>query len=271
MGKRLLQQTKKGSNMVLFRILTVLIAIYAFYLYNFRLSAGMLPVWMVLLFASLLMSFEKINAFILSFPFLKGLIVFGLVVFLIVELFIIRAGFEADISDESDYIVVLGAKVNGERMSRALRYRAEVALEYLELHEETKAVLSGGQGSDEGISEAEAIRRYLVAEGIDETRLIMEDQSTSTVENLTYSKVLIINDLSYSNEEAGLEMEDILEHTDILVVSSRFHLFRSKIIGNRLGLDIQGIGAKSFPLLLPNYYLREFFGVVATVFFGYND
>ena len=83
-----------------------------------------------------------------------------------------------------DYLIVLGAHVDGERLTKALYERVRKALEYLETHPETKAVLSGGKGKGEAISEAEAMRRYLIRKGISPERLLLEEKSVNTL-NLT--------------------------------------------------------------------------------------
>ena len=87
-----------------------------------------------------------------------------------------------------DYIIVLGAHVDGTRMTLALLERARRALLYLEENPATRAVLSGGKGDGENISEAEAMYRYLTSYGIDGNRLILEEESTSTKENLEFSR-----------------------------------------------------------------------------------
>ena len=87
-----------------------------------------------------------------------------------------------------DYIIVLGAHVDGTRMTLALLERARRALLYLEENPGTKAVLSGGKGDGENISEAEAMYRYLTGHGINGDRLMREEESTSTKENLEFSR-----------------------------------------------------------------------------------
>ena len=74
-------------------------------------------------------------------------------------------------SENLDYLVVLGAQVNGTKLSNSLRLRVERAGEYLEENPETKAVLSGGKGTGEDITEAEAMYRYLEKKGISPERL----------------------------------------------------------------------------------------------------
>ena len=81
------------------------------------------------------------------------------------------------IKENLDYIIVLGAHVNGVRLSKALLERTRRALEYLEKNPKTRAVLSGGQGEGETISEAEAMRRYLEDHGLSRVRLILVARS----------------------------------------------------------------------------------------------
>lgn len=116
-----------------------------------------------------------------------------------------------------EYLIVLGAHVDGTRLTLALLERTRRALQYLEKNPDTKAVLSGGKGEGEDISEALAMRKYLVAHGIDPERLILEERSTSTAENLKFSLELI-----------GLD------HS-VGVVTNHFHVFRGTAIGRKCG------------------------------------
>ena len=96
---------------------------------------------------------------------------------------------------DADYIIVLGSKVNGTKPSYSLQYRIDKAAEYLKSHEKTIAIVSGGQGKGEDISEALAMKQGLIKQNIAEDRIIMEDKSTSTDENITFSKPLIPADM----------------------------------------------------------------------------
>ena len=145
-----------------------------------------------------------------------------------------------------DYIIVLGAKVNGTQPSGALRNRIDVANEYLQSNPETLVIASGGQGPDEGISEAECIRRRLLQYGIDESRIIMEDASTSTYENLAFSLSLI----DVKAPSVGL-------------VTNNFHVYRSmKIAGNFPGYRFCAVPVSTSLLSFPHYMLREFCATV---------
>lgn len=151
-----------------------------------------------------------------------------------------------------DYIIVLGAKVNGTSPSGALRNRIDVAGEYLKNNPDTLAIASGGQGPDEGISEAECIRRGLIQRGIDESRIIMEDKSTSTLENLTFSLSLIEKDFS-----------------SIGLVTNNFHVYRSMKIAETFENHIfSAVPVATSPISFPHYMLREFCAVVVGMITG---
>lgn len=150
-------------------------------------------------------------------------------------------------------VVILGCQVRGEELSRMLTDRANRAIEYLNENPNSVCVASGGQGEGESISEAEAIRRYLIANGISEDRIYIEDKSTSTYENITYSAEII--------KEKGL-------CTDIVVASDNFHQLRASIFAERNGLKSSPIGTNTWIFLLPGYWAREVLAIVKAVVFG---
>jgi len=139
------------------------------------------------------------------------------------------------------HIIVLGAQVKGERPGLSLLKRLDEAYLYLEENPETKAVLSGGQGPGEDISEAECMRRYLTEKGIDASRLIMEEHSTSTYENIKFS---------------AEKIRDI--EANIGVISNDFHIFRAVRIARKQGLvNACGIAAATEPVMQIHFFLRE--------------
>lgn len=148
---------------------------------------------------------------------------------------------------ENATVVVLGCKVNGERASLMLTERLEAAYSYLNENEEVKCILSGGQGADENISEAECMYRYLVDKGIDEERLYKEENSTSTRENIVFSKEII--------EQYGLSSK-------LAIVTNEFHEYRAGKVAASVGLEAGAVSAKTAWWLLPTYYVRELFGIV---------
>lgn len=142
---------------------------------------------------------------------------------------------------EREYLIVLGAHVRGQRMSKALYERVHTAWEYLRDHPRTKAVLSGGQGEGEEITEARAMEKYLLAKGIAKERLLLEEHSTNTTENIRYSLAMI---------------KDCQK--PIGVVTNHFHVFRGCAIARKAGCrDVTGIPAPYRSIRLLWYIPRE--------------
>lgn len=140
-----------------------------------------------------------------------------------------------------DTLVVLGAGLRPDGYpSEALRFRLEAAIEYLGDNPETQCIVSGGQGYGEPCSEAEAMGEYLVARGIDEGRIVREELSGTTAENVRNSAELVA---------AG---------STVGIVTNDFHLYRALRIAEKNGLaGASGLAAPSNPLYLPQSALRE--------------
>lgn len=162
-----------------------------------------------------------------------------------------------------EYVIVLGAQVRGTKPSRALKKRLERTAEYAVENPDTVFILSGGQGSDEDISEAECMYQYLVRAGVDEERLIKEGRSTSTEENLRFAAELIRN---RSDGAADGKADVIVGAADdnsgirvpVGVLSNSFHIYRALILAQQLGYtDVSGIAAPSAPLMMPHNIVRE--------------
>ena len=176
------------------------------------------------------------------------LIAFLFFSFLIIERLILHEGKKKE-DKEADYLIVLGARLYGDIPSPALLERLKTARDYLIDHEEAKVIVSGGKGTDEKIAEAAAMEKYLIEEGIKADRIIVEDQSTSTFENIKFSK------------EKIKEVEKI-ENIDLLLVTNKFHIFRAKLIAKRLGIKAYGLPAKIPPSIIIPSYIREYFAVI---------
>ena len=144
-------------------------------------------------------------------------------------------------------LIVLGCKVNGERPSRMLAERLEAAYEYLSENPDSKCVVSGAQGPDEGISEAECMYRYLIDKGIDKNRIYKEDRSKSTRENLAYSLEII--------KENGL-----IE--TCAIATNDFHEYRASLIARDMGIKTYSVPGKTRFTELPPYFVREIFAIV---------
>ena len=183
------------------------------------------------------------------------LLILGLLAACVTEVFIIRASF-GSAETACDYLVVLGAKVNPHGPSLALRNRIDAACDYLTAHPDAIAILSGGQGSDEPMTEAQCMWEQLVARGIDPARLWLEDRSTNTWENMKFSRELLEANTGSAPEKIAL-------------VSSEFHLFRAQLFARRFGFDAVGVPASTtLPVLKVNYFLREAVAVWYYLIFG---
>lgn len=177
-----------------------------------------------------------------------ALVCLGLMYFCLVELPIISNA-RTDKEPERKYLVVLGAAVHGSMPSLSMTHRLEGALDYLEAYPDSVAIVSGGQGQGEDISEAQAMYDWLTARGVAPERVIMENRSTSTMENLEFSYRII--------RELGDSPED-----NVAIVSSSYHLYRAKQMSKMLGVTAAGVaGAPDYPLLTLNFFIREAFGV----------
>ena len=150
------------------------------------------------------------------------------------------ANYKAD--DGAQTVIVLGCKVYGTKPSRYLKNRCKKAAEYLEENPDAVAVLSGGQGYDEDISEAQCMENVLTKLGIDKSRLIKEEKSTSTSENIAFSKAVI--------EKKGLSKS-------VLVVTNEFHEYRAKLICDKNGLDFHSSCSHSSFYTFLTYHTRE--------------
>lgn len=187
---------------------------------------------------------------------IRYIIYTGLLLFIAVEATIIYTGQNRDLG-QSDYIIVLGAGLKGERMTLSLKERVEKSLECAKDNKNSYIVLSGGQGPGESISEAQAMKRYLLEKGIEENRLLLEDNSKNTMENFKFSKEVI-------EEHSGKSLDKV----NIKVITSNYHVFRSNIIAKRQGYYNIGFNSNKTNLLLaPNYFFREFFALPKTLLF----
>lgn len=180
-----------------------------------------------------------------------AVIVSGIVLALVISAFMWRAARKSPSSGDTT-IVVLGCKVKDGRPSLMLRRRLDAAYDYLCDNESAVAVLSGGKGDDELISEAQCMYNYLTERGIASERLIIEDKSVSTYENLKNSKEII--------EDKGL-------NEDMTLVTDGYHQLRAQMIADKLGIETYAVSAET-GWLLPTYVVREWFGVTYQFVFG---
>lgn len=166
---------------------------------------------------------------------------------------VIYKGSLGQASRDCQYVVVLGAGVNGSTPSLSLKERICGAYDYLSAHEDAICIVSGGQGDGEDITEAACMFRELTEMGIPAQRIWLEEQSSSTRENLRFSLDLIEAKTGTRPSEIGL-------------VSSEYHLYRAGLFAREQGVRAYGIPAKTDWLSLRvNYFLRE---IVAVWFYA---
>lgn len=164
-----------------------------------------------------------------------------------------KQGVQPVANGTAEYMIVLGAKVKpGGVPSLSLKNRLEEAVKYLNKYPHVKVIVSGGQGADEDRTEASVMLKYLQDNGIDTNRILVEDQSTSTYENLLFSKELL---------PTGTKR--------ITIVSNDFHLKRAKYLAESLDFKVDVVAAKTPKSVEAKLELRERAALLKTYIIGY--
>lgn len=178
--------------------------------------------------------------------FLKRLFVFAMTVIVLYSgaIFIYGNMDTATYSDE-EYVIVLGAGLYGEKPSPVLVNRLDKTVEYMNNNQNATAIVSGGQGNGESITEALAMERYLISKGISANRIIKEEQSTSTYENFEYSKNYIDG--------------------NVVFITNDFHVLRSMQMAKMNGIDARHIGAPTPLSIIPVSCVRELLAQLAVI------
>lgn len=148
-----------------------------------------------------------------------------------------------------DYLIILGSMIKKDgTLTPLLKARVDKAIEFAKMQKEKAGkdvifIPSGGQGNGEIMSEAKAMKNYLLSQGISETNVIIEDKSTNTLENFKYSNNIIIENNKYAH---------------IGFSTTNYHVFRSGIIANECGIECEGIGSNTKWYFYTNALIREF-------------
>lgn len=157
-------------------------------------------------------------------------------------------------AEKADAVIVLGAGVSNGEISPTLKYRLDAAYAYALEYPDALVVVSGGKGSSSSPSEAAVMQEYLLTRGLEKERIILEERSQSTFQNLKYSKEIL---------------DDMLgEDYNVAVATSKFHAYRARRIALDLGFDACALPAESAWYLIPNNYLREYLSIYNYLFVG---
>lgn len=144
-----------------------------------------------------------------------------------------------NVTYNEDAVIVLGKGLNGDEVPPDLAYRLNKAVKYYEKNPDVIIIVSGGKGTDEKISEALAMERYLLSKGISSDKIIKEDKSTSTYENFVFSS------------------EVIPEGSEVAFITNSFHVYRAEKIAASVGIDATHLGADIEWYTVPTNYMRE--------------
>lgn len=168
----------------------------------------------------------------------------GLLSFLLIEGLIVYYG-KSQVYQEVDTVIILGAGLNKDQISESLRYRLDEAVSYYQVYPDVTFIVSGGQGYNETVSEASAMAKYLIEQGVNEDQILLEDASTSTYENFSFSK------------------QYISETTSVGVITNSFHMYRSLTLAKQQGYDsLVPIPAKSQGPTYLCFCVREYFAIL---------
>lgn len=181
---------------------------------------------------------------------LKIIFMAGVLVFAGLFAFVAISGYSDRARGDEKAIVVLGAGIRGERVGDVLRRRLEATLDAWQQNQNAVIVVTGGQGPQENIPEALAMERWLVERGVPPEKIIREDKSVSTQENLTFARQLL--------EEAGISRQE-----PVAIVTNAFHCYRARSYAEKLGYaDVRTVPASISPTIIMAAYMREVLAIL---------
>ncbi len=233
--------------MIFFKFLSHFIILCSFILYKQKFPSSFFI--NILFFIYLLSCFyfyfiSKQTKFIRNFVKLSALIFTG--VFLFTLGIIISDINNSKYSElKNEYVIILGAGLRGTQPKNILKYRLDAAIKYHQKYPNTIFIVSGGQGKDEIIAESEAMKKYLLKHSISSKNIIEENKSSTTLENLLFSKKLIPQN-----------------STSIGVISNDFHMYRVKFFAKNIDFKLNPIYANTPNRSKVSMFLRETLAVI---------
>lgn len=182
------------------------------------------------------------------FVYAVGVVGYFLYLFTSTTLYVIMYHYRP-VMYKPDFIIVLGSGLIGKKVPPLLASRINKAVDIWRKYPEAKIIMSGGQGADELMSEAEAMRDYALANHPDLTanNVLVENQSTTTYENFLFSKRL---------------MTEHMQNFKAVFVTNNFHVFRASLYAKKLRIKAQGIGSKTATYYLANAFTREYIALL---------
>jgi uncharacterized SAM-binding protein YcdF (DUF218 family) len=192
---------------------------------------------------------KKTKAVLISFIMVLAI---WIISFIYIESNILGAIVYTADSNDYDYLIILGAGLKEEKISFVLEQRLDKGIEIFKDNLDAKIIVSGGQGPGESLSEAQAMKNYLLEHEIPEESIILEDTSTSTAENFMYSK-----DILEKIGEADAKL---------LVITNDYHLYRALMLAEKNGLIVDGVSSETPIMVRINYLIREYYAVIKNCF-----
>ena len=236
---------------VILLILGIFSIIYGIFIFQVGSGTWFWIIWEVIGTFFFLWSLLIQKGFFITHKRIKNLFyVFVSITFAVLVLFcsMIAGDFRSKGEEKLDYIIVLGAQVREGGPSVVLKHRLDAAISYLNDNPTTQCIVSGGQGPQEDIPEALAMKRYLIQKGVNEDKIIMEDKSTSTITNFKFSHEIM--------KEMGLPDDEVV------FVTNGYHVYRAASYAKAEGLTVTHLGTDIIWYTIPMNYLREMLAVL---------
>ncbi len=167
------------------------------------------------------------------------------------ELFISSATVRRKIPDDTKTMIILGAGLRKNRISPVLRRRLDTALPVMKAKPDMLVVVTGGKGATQEVTEAEEMKKYLAAAGVDPDRIVVENKSTSTKENLYFAMNILRENVS-------------IKKNGIILVTNDFHMFRAKHLAVKAGFIPFGLPASTPLSIVINCHIREHLAIIKT-------
>lgn len=234
--------------LILIGILLIIDAVWLLTVSNVNMGVlGTLALGILLLLAGIFLERIKHITQKRFAKIIKYIIIILFVLWFALLSFIAIYGNADNVTYKEDAVIVLGCGIRGKNVSLILAYRLDRAVEYYNKNPNAIIIVSGGQGPQEDITEAEAMQEYLINKGIPADKIINEEKATSTTENMQNSKRILD--------------ERFDKNYKVAIITNNFHIFRATQIASKNGLDCTHYNAQiRFDTIVPNY-IRETMGV----------